>query len=227
MPYGHDVDVPDWLLRVRPAFENDVPEWFSNFVPPPDPPRRSAVLMLFAEHSGDARGGHDVVLTERSHSMRSHAAQVAFPGGHLDPEDDGPTDAAVREAEEEAGVSPETVQIVDSLPPLFMHPSGNAVTPVLAWWQRPHPIGVRDENEVARVIRADLDHLLDPANRFSVRGPGDYRGPGFDVDGLFVWGFTAMLLDHVFDLAGLTRPWDAGAERPLPDHLFRPYRHLR
>jgi hypothetical protein len=43
------------------------------------------------------------------------------------------------------------------------------------------------------------------------------------VDGLFVWGFTAALLDAVLTLAGLTRPWDESAERPLPGHLLSPY----
>lgn len=223
MPYRRSVDAPDWLRRVRPALHDDVPAWFANFVPPDIPHRRSAVLMLFAEHGNDSGSGLDVVLTERASSLRSHAAQVAFPGGHLDPEDGGPVDAAVREAEEEAGVLPTSVEVVDELPALFMHPSQTSVTPVLGWWRRPHPIGVRDENEVARVVRADLDHLLDPANRFTVHGPGDYRGPGFDVDGLFVWGFTATLLDHVLDLAGLTRSWDPHRERPLPHHLLAPY----
>ena len=131
--------------------------------------------------------------------------------------------AALREAQEEVGLDPATVQVVSELPPLFMHPSQNAVTPVLAWWESPHPIGVVDEAEVARVIRADLDHLLDPANRFTVRAFDQYKGPGFEIDGLFVWGFTATLLTHVFDLAGLTRPWDTSRERLLPPAMLAPY----
>ncbi|MDO5626795.1 MAG: CoA pyrophosphatase, partial [Mobilicoccus sp.] len=117
-----------------------------------------------------------------------------------------------------------SVEIVAELPPLYMHPTQNAVTPVLAWWARPHPIGVVDDSEVARVVRADIDHLLDPANRFTVCAFETYRGPAFEVDGLFVWGFTASLLDHVFDLAGLTRPWDEDRMRPLPEHLLDAYR---
>ncbi|GMA42292.1 NUDIX hydrolase [Mobilicoccus caccae] len=210
---------PQWLTGVRPALEADLPGWFAEFVPPPRPKRRSAVLMVFA----DGEHGRDVILTERASTLRSHAAQVSFPGGHVDPGDDGAVGAAIREAEEEVGLDPSSVRIVDELPPLYMHPTENAVTPVLAWWQRPHPIGVVDEAEVARVVRADVEHLLDPRNRFTVRAFEGYRGPGFEVDGLFVWGFTATLLTHVFDLAGLTREWDESRERPLPPHLLAPY----
>lgn len=213
---------PEWMARVLQTVTNDPPEYFERFRPPPDPPRTSAVLMLFGPHVRADGGvaGEDVVLTERAHTMRSHAAQVSFPGGGLEGGDAGPEDAAVREAEEEVGVDPASVEIVGTLPPLFLSPSGHAVTPVLAWWADPGPIGVVDESEVARVDRVPVDALLDPANRFHVVGPRGYRGPAFEVNGLFVWGFTAMLLSELFDLGGLSRGWDESVERPLPDHII-------
>ncbi len=225
--------VPSWLRAVRPTFDADVPGWFDMFVPPPDPKRRSAVLALFGPRetgsggppSGrlDPEGGYEVVLTERAADMRNHAAQVAFPGGHQDPEDEGPVAAAIREAEEEVGIDPASVEVVDTLPALYMHPSQNAVTPVLGWWRAPHPIRAVDAAEVARVVRADLNHVLDPANRFTAVAPGGYSSPAFAVDGLIIWGFTANLLDHILELAGLTQPWDFRDERPLPDYLLRAY----
>jgi len=60
------------------------PEFFSRFLPPDEGGRQSAVLILFGPGED---GGEDVVLTERSHSMRSHAGQVSFPGGAIDPTD--------------------------------------------------------------------------------------------------------------------------------------------
>ena len=92
------------------------------------------------------------------------------------------------------------MQIVGEMPGLYLTPSGTAVIPVLGWWASPHPVGVVDPAEVARVALADLDHLLDPRNRFTVVGPMGYRGPGFSVDGLFVWGFTAMLLSGLYTI---------------------------
>ena len=175
------------------------------------------MLILFGPN---ADGGEDVVLTERSHSMRSHAGQVSFPGGAIDPIDSGPVSAALREAQEEVGLDPAGVQVVAELPALYLPPSNFVVTPVLAWWAQPSPISVVDHLEVARVLRAPLSELTDPARRFTVSHPSGFVGPAFDVDGLLVWGFTAGLLSKVIELAGLERSWDRGDPRPLPAHLI-------
>ncbi len=102
-----------------------------------------------------------------------------------------------------------------------MAPSGFVVTPVLGWWADPSPVRSVDRREVARVARVRVDDLLDPANRFRVKHPSGYIGPGFRVEGLFVWGFTAGLLDRVLVEAGLGKPWDTTRFEPLPDHLVR------
>lgn len=211
---------PEWMQRVRPRVDQAPPEWFSRFAPPARPRRHSAVLMLVGR---DADGVDDIILTERAANLRSHAGQVSLPGGALDPEDTGPVAAALRESQEEVGVDPTSVEVITELPAVYLSPSGNSVTPVLAWWRRPGPIGVIDEREVARVVRVAVATLLEPANRFTVVAPSGYRGPGFDVHGLFVWGFTAQLLTTLFDLADLTRPWDEERTRHLPERFALPY----
>ena len=50
--------------------------------------------------------------------------------------------------------------------------------------------------------------------------PSGYSGPGVEAGGLFVWGFTAMLLGAVLDLAGLAQPWDASIQRPIPERVL-------
>jgi 8-oxo-dGTP pyrophosphatase MutT (NUDIX family) len=206
---------PEWLRPLADAARSVRPEQLSRFLPPADGSgRHSAVLMLFASPAGLAEA--DVLLLERASTLRSHPGQSAFPGGATDPGDASAAATALREAAEEVGLDPVTVEVLTELPALFLPPSGFVVTPVLAHWARPHPVGVVDTAEVASVHRLPLAHLLDPAHRFTVRHPSGYLGPGFEVDGLFVWGFTAGLLARLLRLAGWERPWDRTIERPVP-----------
>jgi len=208
---------PQWMAHLVTQLGQQDPGFFSRFLPPDEGGRASAVLILFGPNP---EGGEDVVLTERSHSMRSHAGQVSFPGGAIDPVDSGPVSAALREAQEEVGLDPAGVEVVAELPALYLPPSNFVVTPVLAWWAQPSPISVVDHLEVARVLRAPLSELTDPARRFTVSHPSGFVGPAFDVDGLLVWGFTAGLLSKVIELAGLERSWDRSDHRSLPSHLI-------
>ena len=204
--------LPAWfapLLHVaRTAQADDI----SVFVPPPGHHRRSAVLLLF----GEGPAGPDVLLTERAAGLRAHPGQVAFPGGRLEPSDAGPGAAAVREAQEETGLDPAGVAVLATLPDLYLPVSDFAVTPVLAWWREPSPVDAVDPTEVARAVRVPVAELLDPANRFLVTHPSGWVGPGFEASGLFVWGFTAGVLDRVLALAGWERPWSRDRFEPAP-----------
>jgi 8-oxo-dGTP pyrophosphatase MutT (NUDIX family) len=190
----------------------------SRFAPPADGSgRHSAVLILFSGSQRDARDGTtDVLLLKRAATLRSHAGQVAFPGGATDPEDASSTATALREAAEEVGLKPDTVDVITELPALYLPPSGFVVTPVLGYWREPHEVGVVDRAEVAAVERVRIGDLTDPANRFTVQHPSGFIGPGFGAGGLFIWGFTAGLLDRLIRLGGWERRWDHQRIRGLP-----------
>lgn len=175
-------------------------------------PRQSAVLVLF----GAGADGPDVLLTQRSPGLRSHAGQVAFPGGRIDPEDGGPEAAALREGQEETGLDPRGVDVGGLAPRLYVPVTNYHVTPVIAWWRAPSPVGPVDTREVVRVVRVPLAELVNPENRFRVYHPSGLIGPGFSVRELFVWGFTAGVLDVLLTLAGWERPWDAARMVPVP-----------
>ncbi|MDG9726328.1 MULTISPECIES: NUDIX hydrolase [unclassified Streptomyces] len=217
--------LPGWLDPVVRAVETVRPGQLSRFLPPEDGAgRQSAVLILFGDGDGsgadEAGSGPELLLMERAGTLRSHAGQPAFPGGALDPEDgdpqgDGPLRAALREAEEETGLDPAGVQLFGVLPKLYIPVSGFVVTPVLAWWREPTPVGVVDPNETARVFTVPVADLTDPANRVTAVHPRGHRGPAFLVESALVWGFTAGIIDRLLHFAGWERPWDREKQVPL------------
>jgi len=194
--------------------------------------RPASVLILFgvldalaSAHDAEAPAVSrdlDVLLLARATTLRSHPGQIGFPGGRVEPGDDGPVATALREAEEETGLEPAGVEVLGPLAEIPLEFSRHLVTPVLAWWRRPSPVRVVDVAESADVFRAPVADLLDPANRGStvIRRDGrERRGPAFLVRHAtgkhLVWGFTGMLLDALFDRLGWTEPWDADRELPL------------
>jgi 8-oxo-dGTP pyrophosphatase MutT (NUDIX family) len=209
--------VPEWLQPLADAIPTVKGEHFTRFLPPEEGGRDSAVLVLF----GEGPEGPDLLLIERAATLRSHAGQPAFPGGAQDPDDDGPVAAALREAHEEVGVRPETVDVLGVLPALWLPPSGFVVHPVVGWWRDPHHVDVVDEAEVAAVARVPLAELVDPDNRFRITHTSGLIGPAFEVRGMVVWGFTAGLIAGLLTLAGWERPWDTERLRELDPETLR------
>ena len=207
---------PAWFERLSTVLPTIQESPFARFPgvggSPDASARHSAVLILF----GSGARGPDVLLTQRASGMRSHPGQVAFPGGRIDPEDAGPEAAALREAVEETRLDPAGVQITATGPELFLSVTNYLVTPVVAWWGTPSAVAPGDPAEVTRVVRVPLNELTDPANRFQAVHPRGFVSPGFGVADLFVWGFTAGVLNWMISLAGLERPWDLERRRPVP-----------
>ena len=185
--------------------------------------RDSSVLILIGELDdvpahATAAEAHvstrlDVLLQRRSARASRHPGQVSFPGGGAEPEDVDAAATALREAVEETGLDPAGVEILGALPPVPLMVSKNLVTPVLAWWRAPSRVAAVDPREAVEVFRVPVADLLDPSNRATAVRPQHestrIRTPAFEVDGVVVWGFTAFLLDRIFDELGWTVPYDA------------------
>jgi len=139
--------------------------------------------------------GLSLLLTKRAAALKHHPGQIAFPGGKQDDGDADVIAAALREAHEEIGLSPDKVEVLGTLPPHETVTSFH-VTPVVGFVAEPFEI-VPEPGEVDEVFAVPLDHVLDPANYLvqSRRWRGQIRhyfvvpfGP------YYIWGATARML---------------------------------
>ncbi len=141
-----------------------------------------------------ARAEPGVILTVRREHMRTHAGQVAFPGGRIDPGEDA-VSAALREAWEELGLEPQAAEVVGAIDP-YRTVTGYVVTPVLAVVEPDQPLSPH-EYEVADWFEAPLGYVLDPVNQqrksalFQGRERHYYEIVWNDRR---IWGATAAML---------------------------------
>lgn len=136
-----------------------------------------------------------VLLTVRHAELRAHAGQVAFPGGRIDPEDDGPVGGALREAWEEVGLRAGDVEVIGTAR-AYATGSGYLITPVIGVI----PDGlelVPHEAEVARLFEVPLDHLVTEANHIPRSAVyNDIERHYFEIawPHELIWGATAGLI---------------------------------
>lgn len=127
--------------------------------------------------------------------MRKHAGQVAFPGGRVDPEDDGPIAAALREAHEEVALAKEHVQVIGTTD-IYETGTGYSITPVVGIIPPDLPL-TASAMEVAALFEVPFDWVLDPANH--VIREGEWQGIrrkfySIDWQGEHIWGATAAMI---------------------------------
>jgi 8-oxo-dGTP pyrophosphatase MutT (NUDIX family) len=214
--------LPAWWEPLSTRLELAEAADFTRLPTPERGGRESAVLILLGEEGPDT--GPDVLMLQRADTLRNHAGQPAFPGGACDPGDVDVAGTALREATEEVGLDPTSVEVVAHLPTLWIPVSDFLVTPVLAWWHSPHPVRPMDAAEVARVERLPVSELVDPDNRLRLRAPSGWIGPAFRVREMLIWGFTAGVLSTLLEMAGWSVPWPIDRVEGLPDSGSAPVR---
>ena len=164
---------------------------FGSFgAPLPEARTPAAVLVPVVD-----RADPGLLLTRRTAHMRAHAGQIAFPGGRVDPEDDGPVAAALREAQEEIGLDPAGVRVL-GIADGWRTGTGYAITPVVGVIE-PGAAYLPNPDEVDAVFEVRLAHVLDPANhqlRETVWQGAPRRYYVIEADGWEIWGATAGMI---------------------------------
>ena len=139
------------------------------------------------------------VLTERRDDLRRHAGEISFPGGRQDEPDEDLRTTALREADEEIGLSTGDVELVGALPPTGTFVTGYKIHPFVGVIQAGHA-WTPQESEVAQVLELPLPDLQRgyESKRLIKKGV-PLKTPTYTVDGHFVWGATARILQNLLE----------------------------
>lgn len=164
-------------------------------------PAGAAVLVPLVQRAG----GLNLLLTRRTDHLRDHAGQISFPGGRTEPEDDGPVATALRETEEEIGLSRDRIEVIGQLP-VYSTVTAFQVTPVVGLIEPGFTLTL-DAFEVAEAFEVPLAFLMNPAHhrhhRFEFAGAErrflsmPWQGPEREY---FIWGATAAMLRNLYRL---------------------------
>lgn len=153
------------------------------------------VLILLFSYEGKI----SFPLTQRHDYPGVHSGQVSLPGGRKEDQDKDIVTTALRETEEEIGVSINDVKVIGTLSDLYIPPSQYKITPTVGYIAHEPEFDI-DTREVKELFIAELDHIIHPQFRkkknLLVRGNYRLDTPYFDIQNKVVWGATAMILSE-------------------------------
>jgi 8-oxo-dGTP pyrophosphatase MutT (NUDIX family) len=139
--------------------------------------------------------GPRLLLTVRAAALSNYPGYLVFPGGAVEPTDDGPAATALREAAEELGLDPASVHIVGQLPTIPVPATGFSATPVLAWCTALEVTGPTNPDEVAAIVKVPLAELAQLSARVRRVEPADAMGAVWQIDGRPVEPMTASVIE--------------------------------
>ena len=168
---------------------------------PPAGAKESAVLVLLFPQGSDLMDWRVLIILRNSYNG-VHSAQAAFPGGKREKADRSPAETALREANEEMAVKIEEITTICYLSELYVPPSNFLIKPLLAVAKKDIEF-IPDPREVAGYSLVPLKELNPhkAVNRRFQSPTGEWLdAPGFEYDGLFIWGATAMIISELYQV---------------------------
>jgi 8-oxo-dGTP pyrophosphatase MutT (NUDIX family) len=188
-PALHDHSVTDFA---RGDLDTDPAKWEQVGV---TATRAAAVLVPVVDHPEPG-----VLLTMRTSDLPSHANQIAFPGGKMDPSDATPLAAALRETQEEIGLSAALIEPIGYLD-LYLTFTGFRILPVLARVSSTYALTV-NAREVADAFEVPLAFVMNEANH--KRASRDWKGVTrhyyeMPFGERYIWGVTAGILRNLYE----------------------------
>ncbi|PKA83852.1 8-oxo-dGTP pyrophosphatase MutT (NUDIX family) [Ulvibacter sp. MAR_2010_11] len=163
-------------------------------------PRKAGVMALF--YPSEAMETYLVLILRKTYKG-VHSAQVGFPGGKMEEGDASLLEAALRETEEEVGVSAKAISVLKELTEIYIPPSNFFVQPFLGFTTTT-PNFVPEASEVEAIIEVPFKHFMDDSvlitKTLSTSYATDIEVPAFLLNGHVVWGATAMMLSEVREL---------------------------
>lgn len=160
--------------------------------------QKAAVLIALT--SGSL--GAEVVLTQRSPHLNSHAGEVSFPGGKWEPGDSNLTATALRESHEEVGLPPEHVQVMGCMKTHYTRRQ-MSVLPVVGVFDPDQPL-VANPDELTSIFRVPLAFFMEDKRTRTdvfVGDEGEFWAPVWHFEGYKIWGFTARVLANFMNVA--------------------------
>jgi 8-oxo-dGTP pyrophosphatase MutT (NUDIX family) len=151
-----------------------------------------------------ADGEPHAVLTRRRADLRRHAGEISFPGGRRDPEDLDLRETALREAEEEIGLTRAEVRMLGELPPVSTFVTGYLIHPFVGLIPAGRSSSGQGWRPSPREVDAVLELPLRTLRESRTRTPMERRGVSFETDAYIVaehliWGATARILDDLYE----------------------------
>mgnify|MGYP001273769897 FL=1 len=180
------------LLIAPPGRFKKIEEYFKNIS---NPKKASVLIHIYPDINKKAR----FILIRRNVYKGTHSGQISLPGGKFQVIDSTNWNTALREASEEVGLIKDSVLKIKQLTKVFIPPSNFIVTPFLSI-SNEKPFFQKQKKEVDQIIETPIISLLNDKSltkrKISTSYMKDIFVPGFFLEGVFVWGATAMILNE-------------------------------